>query len=207
MQRTQVIVVRHGETVWNIEKRWQGHLDSPLTSKGLSQAHALAARLTLQSFSALYSSDLGRAYQTAQIIAGATGHQVALDSRLRERNLGIFQALTSEEIRKSHAEEYELYRARDPDHALPDGESLRQQVERNVTCLEELAQRHLGESIVVVTHGGVLSGLFRHVLSIPLEAPRRFEFPNSALNRFTFGEGYWTLQTWGDVSHLGKDED
>ena len=206
MQRTLVIVVRHGETVWNIEKRWQGHLDSPLTSMGLSQAHALARRLAHQRFKALYCSDLGRAYQTAQIIAAATGHQVTLDARLRERNLGIFQALTSEDIRKSHAEEYELYRARDPDHILPHGESLRQQIERNIACLEELAQKHLGESIVVVTHGGVLSGLCRHVLSIPLQAPRRFAFPNSALNIFTFGEGYWTLQTWGDVSHLEKDE-
>lgn len=202
MQRTHVIVVRHGETEWNNEKRWQGHLDSPLTSKGLAQARALAGRLAHQRFNVLYSSDLGRAYRTAQIISAATGHSVAPDARLRERHLGIFQGLTSEEIRQGHAEEYERHRARDPDHVLPGGESLSQQVERNVACFEELAQKHLGESIVVVTHGGVLSGLFRHVLSIPLEAPRRFEFPNSSLNVFIFREGYWTLQTWGDVGHL-----
>jgi probable phosphoglycerate mutase len=202
MQRTRVIVVRHGETAWNNEKRWQGHLDSPLTAKGLSQAQALARRLSGERFSALYSSDLGRAHQTAQIIATATGHSVVLDARLRERKLGVFQGLTSDEIRAVHAEEYELYRARDPDHRLPEGESLRQQVERNLRCFEELAQRHLGESIVVVTHGGVLSGLFRHVLSIPLEAPRRFAFPNSSLNVFVFQGGDWMLQTWGDVSHL-----
>jgi probable phosphoglycerate mutase len=202
MQRTQVIVVRHGETAWNNEKRWQGHLDSPLTAKGLSQAQALARRLSGERFSALYTSDLGRAYQTAQLIAAATGHSVVLDARLRERKLGVFQGLTSDEIRAVHAEEYELYRARDPDHRLPEGESLRQQVERNLRCFEELAQRHLGESIVVVTHGGVLSGLFRHVLSIPLQAPRRFAFANSSLNVFIFQKGDWMLQTWGDVSHL-----
>src|SRR5688500_9825999 len=114
MQRTRVIVVRHGETAWNNEKRWQGHLDSPLTAKGLSQAQALARRLSGERFSALYTSDLGRAYQTAQLIAAATGHSVVLDSRLRERKLGVFQGLTSEEIRAVHAEEYELYRIRDP---------------------------------------------------------------------------------------------
>jgi probable phosphoglycerate mutase len=207
MQRTRVIVVRHGETAWNNEKRWQGHLDSPLTAKGLSQAQALARRLSGERFSALYSSDLGRAHQTAQIIATATGHSVVLDARLRERKLGVFQGLTSDEIRAVHAEEYELYRARDPDHRLPEGESLRQQVERNLRCFEELAQRHLGESIVVVTHGGVLSGLFRHVLSIPLQAPRRFAFANSSLNVFIFQEGDWMLQTWGDVSHLDGEMD
>jgi len=205
MKRTHLIVVRHGETTWNTEKRWQGHLDSPLTPKGLSQARALATRLIRERFGALYSSDLGRAHQTAQIVSAATGHSVVPDARLRERNLGIFQGLTSEEIKIGHPEEYELYRARDPAHRLPGGESLRQQVERNISCLEEIGQRHYGESVVVVTHGGVLSGLFRHVLSIPLEAPRRFEFPNSSLNVFTYGEGYWTLRTWGDVSHLGGE--
>jgi probable phosphoglycerate mutase len=207
MQRTRVIVVRHGETAWNNEKRWQGHLDSPLTPKGLSQAQALARRLAAERFSALYSSDLGRAHQTAQIIAAATGHPVVLDARLRERKLGVFQGLTSEQIRAAHAEEYEVYRARDPDRVLPEGESLRQQVERNLRCFEELAQRHSGESIVVVTHGGVLSGLLRHVLSIPLEAIRRFAFPNSSLNVFIVRDGEWMLQTWGDVSHLDGEVD
>lgn len=207
MHRTQVIVVRHGETAWNNEKRWQGHLDSPLTPNGLSQARALACRLAGEHFSALYSSDLGRAHQTAQIIAAATGHSVNFDARLRERKLGIFQGLTSDEIRVAHAEEYDVYRARDPDHRLPEGESLRQQVERNFSCFEELAQRHLGESIVVVTHGGVLSGLLRRVLAIPLEAPRRFAFANSSLNVFIFQEGDWMLQTWGDVSHLDGEVD
>ncbi len=205
MERTHVIVVRHGETAWNTEKRWQGHLDSPLTPKGIGQAQALARRLAHQNFSTLYSSDLGRAYQTAQIISAATGHGVFPDARLRERNLGIFQGLTSEEIKRTYPDLYESYRIRDPDHVLPDGESLRQQVKRNISCFEELAQRHLSESILVVTHGGVLSGLFRHVLSIPLEAPRRFEFPNSSLNIFIYREDHWTLQTWGDVTHLASE--
>ncbi len=207
MERTHVIVVRHGETKWNTERRFQGHLDSPLTQKGLSQAQALTRRLTNQRFSALYSSDLGRAYQTAQIISAATGRGVVSDAKLRERNLGIFQGLRSEEIKTAYPEEYEIYRSRDPDHVIPGGESLRHQVERNIGCFEELARKHVGESIVVVTHGGVLSGLFRHTLSIPLQAPRRFEFMNSSLNVFAYGEGYWSLRTWGDISHLDAATD
>ncbi len=208
MEHTRVIVVRHGETAWNTEKRWQGHLDSPLTPKGVSQAQALARRLARENFSALYCSDLGRACQTAQIISAVTGHRVSPDARLRERNLGIFQGLTTEEIRTTADPDlYERYRTRDPDHVLPGGESIRQQIERNIACFEELAKKHLGESIVVVTHGGVLSGFFRHVLSLPLNAPRRFEFRNSSLNVFIYRGDYWILQTWGDVNHLVPEAD
>lgn len=202
MEPTRVIVVRHGQTLWNLERRFQGHQDSPLTPKGVAQAAALAKRLSRRSFSSLYSSDLGRARHTAQMIADATGHAVIADPRLRERSLGAFQGLKSEEIRTAYPDEYERYRARELDYVVPGGESLRQQIERNMSCLEDLARRHSGETIVVVTHGGVLNVVLRQTLSIPLEAPRRFEFLNSSLNLFVFVDGYWTLQTWGDVGHL-----
>ena len=81
---------------------------------------------------------------------------------------------------------------------------MQQQVARNVDYLIEIAEKHHGETIVVVTHGGVLSGFFRHALSIPLEAPRRFEFMNASLNVFTYEEGNWMLRTWGDVSHIAR---
>lgn len=204
MEQTQVIVVRHGETFWNLEGRRQGHLDSPLTPKGIDQAEALARRLIHENFNALYSSDLGRAYQTAEIIANATGHGIVVDSRLRERNLGVFQGLKSDEIQESYPEEYRLHRTRGPDYVIPEGESARQMVERNMRCLEEIAQKHPGQRIAAVTHGGVLSGLFRHTFSIPLDAPRRFDFLNCSINVFTYGPHSWMLQTWGDVSHLNS---
>jgi probable phosphoglycerate mutase len=202
MMPTYVTVVRHGQTIWNRERRFQGHSDSPLTARGISQARALARRLARQEFSALYSSDLGRAHETAQIIARATGHRIVADPRLRERSLGIFQGMRSEEIQSAYPEEFERYRNRDLDYAVPGGESLRQQIERNVTCLEELAQNHTGKSITIVTHGGVLNVLFRYTLCIPFGAPRRFEFLNSSLNVFAFAEGCWTLRTWGEIGHL-----
>lgn len=204
MERTQVIIVRHGETEWNIANIRQGHLDSPLTEDGLAQAKALARRLMRERFSALYSSDLGRAMQTARIIAEATGHEIVSDPRLRERHLGIFQGLSSDEIKEKHPEEYRLHRSLGPDYVIPSGESVRQQVARNLVYLNEIAAKHLGETIVVITHGGVLSGLFRHTFSIPFEAPRRFEFTNAGLNVFVYEQGSWFLQTWGDLSHLAN---
>ena len=202
MQRTQVIIVRHGETEWNIAGIRQGHLDSRLTSKGIAQAKALASRLAREKFTSLYSSDLGRALQTAHEISSVTHHEIFTDQRLRERHLGIFQGLSGSEIEEKHPEERRLFRTLGPDYVIPGGESMRQQVARNVTVLDELAHKHAGETIVVVTHGGVVSAFFRHALSIPLEAPRRFEFVNAGINVFAHEDGNWMLLTWGDVSHL-----
>ena len=202
MNRTQLIIVRHGQTEWNIAGIRQGHLDSALTSKGIAQAKALGQRLGRERFSALYSSDLGRAIQTAREIANVTGHEIVADLRLRERHLGIFQGLNGAEIAEKYPEERRLLRTQGPDYVIPQGESMRQQVTRNVMFFHELAQKHAGETVVVVTHGGVVSGFFRHTLAIPLDAPRRFEFVNAGLNVFIHEDGNWMLLTWGDVSHL-----
>ena len=202
MIRTQIIIVRHGQTQWNTRKIRQGHLDSELTDKGVAQARALGQRLARESFTALYSSDLGRALHTARMIAAVTGHEIVTDERLRERHLGVFQGLSGDEIKDKHPEEYRLHRTLGPEYVIPGGESVRQQVARNVDCLDEIALKHPGEKVVVVTHGGVVSGLFRHALDIPLDAPRRFEFVNAGLNVFAYEEGHWILRTWGDVSHL-----
>jgi probable phosphoglycerate mutase len=205
MDRAQIIIVRHGQTEWNIKGIRQGNLDSRLTEKGMAQAKALAQRLAREHFKALYSSDLGRAVQTAQEVASVTGHEIITDPRLRERHLGIFQGLSGEEIKHKHPEEYKLHRSLGPDYVIPGGESVKQQVVRNITYLNEIGSKHLGETIVVVTHGGVISGLFRHTFSIPFNAPRRFEFTNAGLNIFAYEEGNWFLLTWGDVSHLAPD--
>jgi len=203
MERTRVIIVRHGQTQWNLKLIRQGHLDSPLTDRGIAQAKALGKRLAQEGFTALYSSDLGRAVQTAEMIGAVTGHCVVIDERLRERNLGVFQGLGRDEIERRFPEEYRLHRSIGPDYVIPSGESVRQQVERNLLCLAELGEKHVADTIVVVTHGGVLSGLFRHTFSIPFSAPRRFEFMNASLNVFNYENRSWFLQTWGDVSHLG----
>jgi probable phosphoglycerate mutase len=203
MERAHLIVVRHGQTEWNIAGIRQGHLDSPLTDRGVAQAKALARRLSRESFSALYSSDLGRAVGTARTIAAVTGHEVITDPRLRERNLGIFQGLTGEQLKEKFPEQYRLHRTLGAEYVIPGGESVQQQVARNVECLSAIATNHPGQTIVVVTHGGVLSGFFRHTLGIPLGAPRRFEFVNAGLNVFVYDNREWFLQTWGDISHLG----
>ena len=197
----EIILIRHGETQWNTEGRWQGHADSPLTGNGIQQARALAQRLSILPFSALYSSDLGRALETASIIAEATGHDVIADPRLRERNMGVLQGLTAEEMKEKYPEEFAQYRVKMAEYVIPDGESANQRARINIDYLSHIAQNHMGECAVVVTHGGVLNNMFRYVLKIPPEGSRKYHIYNTAINSFVYDGKDWKLRTWGDISH------
>jgi len=203
--KTELILLRHGETEWNALGLLQGHRDSPLSAEGLRQADALAARLATVSFSALYSSDLGRALQTAGRIAARTGHQVHADARLRERGLGVLEGLTREEANQRHPEIFGPYSSNAPDYVVPGGESTSQRLGYAVECLGEVGSRHPGERVVVVTHGGVLSSFFRHSLGIPPHTPRAFSVLNACWNQFDYHQGAFRLVTWGDITHLRDD--
>jgi probable phosphoglycerate mutase len=203
---TQFILVRHGETVWNRAGRIQGHLDSPLNSEGEAQAKTLAERLRLESFDALISSDLGRAYSTAQYIALRAGHVVVPDARLRERRYGIFEGLTHSEAKSIYPDVYARYEDESITYAIPDGESAEECFSRNLEGLQELATRYPDKRIVVVTHAGVLDGLYRHVMRLPHVGSRVFTIVNAGLNWFTYQDGEWRLDRWADVEHLGQSE-
>ncbi|EDN69784.1 Phosphoglycerate/bisphosphoglycerate mutase [Beggiatoa sp. PS] len=201
-QKTQIVLIRHGETLWNLEGRIQGHLDSPLTDVGLAQTEALAKHFKFQKFAALYSSDLGRAYETARKISEQNGLPIIKERQLRERNFGLLQGVIKDTLANKFPEAYRHYRARDPAYVVPKGESFKQFHARCIKCFNELAQKHNKQRILVVAHGGVLVSLFKHTLNIPLEAPRRFLSLNTSINIFSYQEGNWMLEVWGDLSHL-----
>jgi probable phosphoglycerate mutase len=198
---TRFLIIRHGETEWNALYREQGQLDSPLTAIGRAQAASVGARLAAHRPTALYTSDLGRATETARVIGRAVGLEPRPDPRLRERHMGIFQGLTPEESALRYPRERAAYRA-DDGYVIPGGESGAQRAERAFACLEELALRHPGETIVVVTHAGLLMGILERTLSLPTGAGRRFRRRNAAINTFSRGSAGWVLESWGDVSHL-----
>jgi probable phosphoglycerate mutase len=203
MSSTKLIIIRHGETLWNIEGKKQGQLDSPLTSLGIKQAKALAQRLTEESFTDLYTSDLGRAYKTAEYIAAQTNHKIFPEQRLRERNFGIFQGLTDKQIENKYPAEYNSYLTNRVDYVIPDGESLRQFYARVTDFLESLITFHDGQIVTIVTHGGVIDGWFRYIFDLPLGTVRRAKLWNASINCIVHEDkGGWTLHTWGDVNHV-----
>ena len=199
---TELIVVRHGETVWNEIGKQQGWVDTELSELGRTQAQAIADALAGVHFDALYSSDLGRAMQTAEILAAELGLEILTDARLRERNLGIMQGLTMAEFEQKHPEQYAQFRGGDPNYVIPDGESIRQRHERNIICAEELARHHVGQRLLIVAHGGVLNSLFRRATGQDIASPRHFSLFNASINAFAITDGRWRLNRWGDTHHL-----
>lgn len=183
----------------------QGQHDSPLSPTGVMQARLLAGRFTKDSFAALYSSDLGRAHQTARAIADVTGHEIRVDERLRERHFGVFEGLTGAEMKARYPDAFERFAAHDPVYVLPGGESAVQFRDRCVGALTDIASRHAGETIAVVSHGIVLDMLYRTASRLPLDQARGFALLNASVNTFRYDGRNWQVTAVGDVSHLTQD--
>jgi probable phosphoglycerate mutase len=201
---TELILIRHGETAWNRERRMQGQTDTPLSDVGRAQAEAVGQRLAQHPFSALYSSDLSRAWDTAAAIARASGREIRREPALRERTFGMFEGLTYDEMEQRYPEEHARFSTRDPDYTMPGGESPRQFFGRSLACLEAIAQMHAGQRVVVVTHGMVLDTLYRAAHCMPLDAKREAPLLNASLNTFRRTTDAWVELVWGDVEHLAE---
>jgi probable phosphoglycerate mutase len=202
MSATEIILIRHGETEWNLSGRWQGHADSALSPRGIAQAEALAIRMRSEPVDAVYVSDLERALHTARLVGTSSGWECFPMDELRERDLGVLEGLTTDEMKVEHPNVYEAFRTGGPDYQPPGGESFRQFSDRCSEVIEQLARKHLGQKIAVVTHGGVLGVLFRKVLNLGLEAERNFLLLNCSVNRIQKTSDRWSLISWGDVAHL-----
>lgn len=204
-------VVRHGETPWNTQRRMQGHQDIPLNEQGLAQAVAAARYLAgchaQTPFAALISSDLLRARQTAGAIGAALALPVQLDAGLRERHYGDFEGKTPAEARLFAEAAYDTLLAREDLAAAPGGvEPLKVMAERIEGYMHTLATNYADQSVILVTHGGVLDVLYRRVLGREQTGPRDAPIPNAGLNWLDLvwvGDQLdWKMVRWGETAHL-----
>lgn len=203
--RTTLILVRHGVTAWNRERRFQGQLDTPLSEDGRQQARRLAARLAAapRTITAIYTSDLQRARDTARPVAEALDLPLVIDTGLRERGYGAFEGRTFEEIEHDLADAWRRWREREPDFELPGGgESLSRFHLRVQQTLDRLVGRHSGTTVLAVTHGGVLDSAYRIASGLAMEAVRRHDLHNASLNTIALDAGAYRLIEWGDIAHL-----
>lgn len=204
----ELLLIRHGETEWNVEKRLQGHRDITLNREGVRQALALGRCLLDQQLDAIYSSDLQRALLTAQAIAAPRGMDIQLEKGLRERCFGAFEGLVHPEIDARYPEDYAAWQRRDIDARYPSGEfhaeTLREFAARTLACVERLAS-HAGHGrIAVVTHGGVLDTVYRRATGMAYELPRNFDVLNASINRVTWDGSNFNILEWADVTHLTR---
>jgi len=199
---TRLVAVRHGETDWNVEARLQGQLDVPLNARGRDQARRAARSLASDMPGIVVSSDLSRARETGEAIAAFNACPIITDRGLRERCFGEFQGLTHAEVALRWPEESRRWRSRDPDYAPGDGESLRDFHARCVEATLRIARAHVGGTVVLVAHGGVLDCLYRAATRVDLDAPRSWALDNAAINRLLHTGSGLTLVGWNDTHHL-----
>ncbi len=202
MDATRLIVIRHGETAWNVDTRIQGQLDIPLNNVGQWQAQRLGEALAGDPVGAIYASDLHRARQTAEAVARPHGLAVTTDAGLRERGFGRFEGMTFAQIDAELPEQARLWRTRDTAFAPEGGESLIVFRDRVTQAVAAVAARHAGELVVLVAHGGVMDVLYRAATRQTLQAPRTWQLGNAAINRLLWTAEGFSLVGWADSAHL-----
>lgn len=201
-----VYVIRHGQTEWNAEGRWQGQLDVPLSAEGRSQARALAHHLADKGLSAVYASDLMRAAETGRILAEAARTPLYLDNRLRELNLGVFQGLTHAEIRERYAADEHQMQTSYLDHVVPRGESRRAMQKRMYEAWQEIVVQMDAQPVALVSHGGAIRILLLRLLD-PLDHAQimTLQISNTACTLLgVHPDGRVEMLVAADYSHLER---
>ncbi|SFA92596.1 probable phosphoglycerate mutase [Collimonas sp. OK607] len=215
MSTTEILLIRHGETDWNLERRLQGHLDIQLNPVGQRQAQALAASLDGVALDAIFSSDLQRAQQTAAPLAAARGMPLQLATGLRERCYGALEGLRYPEAAERFPEAHAALMGRDIDVRYPAGkhvaETMREFSARVITAFTTLTAMSDSPAsgdlrrIAIVTHGGVLDCIYRFAHKLPLDQPRSCDIFNASINRLSWNTEWpqpLRVDGWADVAHL-----
>ncbi|TKW07704.1 hypothetical protein SEVIR_7G324700v4 [Setaria viridis] len=203
----EVVLVRHGQTDWNVSRIVQGRMDQELNETGRQQAAMVARRLSEETKpAAVYSSDLKRAFQTAQTIAahcGVSDSDLVIDLALTERHMGLFQGWTIDDAKRSEA--FKAFARGGRDQEIPGGgESLDQLFERCVPRLNAIAEKHKGERVVIVSHEAVIEEICKHAdptISVGMK------IPNTSISvvHVSGSDGRWILEKFGDAGHLTGD--
>ncbi len=206
MLSTHVVIIRHGQSQGNAEGRFGGHTDTPLSPRGRRQAQATAKALASEKFSAIYTSDLPRAIETATPLARLTRAPLETTEALRERSVGVMEGLTFEEAAEQHPEQYQALLRRDFEHVLLGGESYRQTLDRASRKLDEAIEQHKGGRIAIFAHTGTICILILHLmgaLDAPELKPVWIATANCGIARFDLrDDGFVRVLAINDTRHL-----
>jgi probable phosphoglycerate mutase len=203
---TQVLLIRHGQSRGNAEGRFGGHTATPLSQRGIEQARATASALAVESITAIYSSDLARAMQTASPLSELTHLEINSCDAFRERSVGVMEGLTFEEAAEQHPDQYAALLHRDFEHVLTGGESYRQLLDRSRHKLDEIVSTNNGGNIAVFSHTGTICILALHLmgaLDAPELKPVWLSSANCGISRFDLREdGFIRVLALNDTRHL-----
>jgi broad specificity phosphatase PhoE len=205
MSSLRLLLVRHGETVWNQENRWQGQADIPLSESGETQAQRLAQRLLAEKrqIHAIYTSDLLRAARTAEIVGGALGIPPCSEEGWREMDIGRWSGLTTAEVATRYAAEWERLRTGE-DLPRGGGETFAQFQGRLVESVQRLLHRHAGQQIMIVSHGGAVRAFLLHCRRLEMSQFRQIDkIGNTGVSEVSlFADGRAIIHLVNDTNHL-----
>lgn len=200
---TELLLIRHGQTDFNRELRFQGQVDAPLNATGHDQAARLAERLADEGLDLVVSSDLARARDTAAPLLARRVLANRLDPAWREQAFGVLEGLVVTDVPVLHPALWDAWSRHEADTSPPGGESYRAFHARVMAALRAVAEAHAGARIAVFTHGGALDMVWRDLHGLPLAGPRQCEIPNTGVNRLRWDDGRLELLQWADTAHLG----
>lgn len=196
----RIILIRPGETEWNRLGRWQGWVAAPLSAHGVRQATALANFVRHIGMSALYTSDLKRALETADCLAKQLGYEPIADDRLRERHIGNWQGLTVAEMSQWYAEDYAKLVADADNFRVPGGESRADVRKRMRAAFDAIADGSDGETVGILSHTTAIKALLEDIL--PGYSPQELELDNTSVTTIRKTDGGWEMVAADDVAHL-----
>jgi len=202
----RLILIRHGLTYWNDLFRYQGHTDIQLNEEGIVQAEAVKRRLLSCRFAAIYSSDLSRAVQTAQIVGGPHKLIVSVRAELREINFGVWEGLTYQDLELHYPELLQTWLEAPHLLAVPGGETFSAVQERALACLHDIIKEQPYGNIAVVSHGGTIAALICGLLNEPISNMWKYRQKNASITIFKRENNNFCLETVNDVTHLAVNE-
>lgn len=207
---TQVYLIRHGETEWNVARRIQGQTDSNLTESGENQARQAGNRLKNLGITHIIASDLGRTRRTAALLAEYCHIEPTYDARLRELNMGILERRHIDTLTPEEEQHRQLILDGTPEGRIPEGESLTELAARMRAVLDECKSLPSGSKALLVSHGIALGSLLSNVLGLPPYAERRLRLRNCSLSLVESQNSPWLAPGWivefaGDTQHLNVE--
>lgn len=202
---TRFTLIRHGQTAWNVERRWQGHAAVPLDSEGQQQADALGKYLVGTQYDRIYSSDLLRTRQTAHIINQHLDLELSFDRRLREIDVGEWQGITHQELQEWDAKRlFAVFEDRETAR-IPGGESYADLADRGCAALYDYARIHNGENLLIVTHGGTIRESIQRLTQVSLPNI----VPNTSMTTLIYDHeaDQWQMIAFAETPHLTSPDE
>lgn len=201
---TKIILIRHGQTEWNLKGRYQGQSDIALSEKGKEQARQLAENFPVNTVDAFYASDLNRAMDTAAAVASSFHQEVQPVKELREIHFGKWEGLTYQEICAGWPKESKNFFS-DPEQAdIPDGETFTEVQNRGVQAVLKIAALHPEQTVAITAHGGILRTILAEALHMPMQYMWTMRQDNTAVNIIHYDENYRMIELLNSTAHLHK---